>query len=582
MDSRQQTRTQLEFPDIGILFTEGADYVHGTTLVDHPQAFFVDLLNRSSSGAALKSTIEIEAGTPFRLTVYNPSHKVWDHFDGSVIWVTPASGGKATEFIIGASLQPIDHEGPYRKIDFFGKTKMPLAEDYEFFRRTELMHSLPRKAVVPLLNCVIHRYVKAGERFITQGEPGDTCYLIQSGICVAKVEKGKRMKTVARLREGNVVGEMALLTGEPRSAHVYAETEMELWGLTRAQYDRLYPQYPELRTFLTTVLTRWYDSRKIIAERHIGKYTITDIIGQGAYAIVYKGRHRDLNMPVAIKMLRHDMAMEPEFIDTFHGEAKTIASFNHKNIVKIYDIEERYRTVFIIMEYLEGRPLRQILDTVLRLPRIKVIRYVMQICEGLQYAHRQNIVHQDIKPANIFILPNDTVKIVDFGLSCPCGTESMMTGTPFYMSPEQVECLPIDTRTDVFALGVMTYEMITGQRPFPETDPLAVMDAYVDQDIPDPADIIADIAEPLRKIILKSCARDPHDRYQDVAQILADLYPLAETFDLDVPPASPQRNRTTTVHILHKNQHQERLQRIIRKFKKKLEEEGMELKISDF
>ena len=580
IDRRQQTRNQLDPPDIGLLRTDGADYVDGTALVDQPQTFFVDLLNTGPGGAALKSTVELEPQTPFKLAVYNPGNKAWDHFEGSTVWITPESDD-ASEFLIGTTLQARRCETSLQQSDLFDEKKMPLAGAYEFFRRTELLRSLPREAVVPMLNCVSHRHVRAGERFITQGEPGDACYLIQSGVCVARVEKDGHSKTVARLREGSVLGEMALLTGESRSAHVFAETDMELWGLTRAQYDRLYLQYPELRTFLTAVLTRWYDSRKVIADRHVGKYIISDIIGQGAYAIVYKGRHQDLNMPVAIKMLRHDMAMEQDFIAGFHDEAKTIAKFSHENIVKIYDIEERYRTVFIVMEYLEGKPLRQVLDIMLRLSPVKVLQYVLQICKGLHYAHMQGIVHQDIKPGNIFVLPNDTLRIVDFGLSCTSGSETMMSGTPFYMSPEQVECLPIDTRADIYALGIMTYEMITGQRPFPEEDAWAVMDMHVTQDIPDPADIVADIAEPLQQMILKACARDPQKRYQSVEHIISDLYPLAEIYDLNAPSISPPKKSMTTVHILHKEENQEGLSQLLRKFREDLEEAGMEMKFSD-
>jgi serine/threonine protein kinase len=286
-------------------------------------------------------------------------------------------------------------------------------------------------------------------------------------------------------------------------------------------------------------------------------------------------------MPVAIKMLRHDMAMEPDFIETFREEAKTIARFGHENIVKIYDIEERYRTVFIIMEYLEGRTLQQILDATPRLPPVQALKYLLQICTGLHYAHQQDIVHQDIKPANIFILPDDTLKIVDFGLACTCGTETMMTGTPFYMSPEQVECLPVDTRTDIYALGIMTYEMVTGQRPYPEADAWAVMDLHVTQDIPDPLETAADIPDPLRKMILKACARDPAQRYANVSQIIDDLRTLVEVFDITVFPQPPDKEKMTTLYIRHMDDQREDLNRLLEDFKKDLAAAGMTLKTSD-
>ena len=581
MDRRKQERILLDPPNIAILRTEGAGYLDGTTLVDHPKRFFVDLLNRSHSGALLKSTIEIETGTVFTLTVYNPANKNWDHFTGTSAWFMPAASGKTNYFLIGVSLAPEKSAAPGQMVAEPIENGMPGEGDYAFFRRTELLRSLPREALVPLINHVFLRKVAAGERFITQGEPGEACYVIEQGSCAVRVEKEGRLETVARLKEGSIVGEMSLLTGEPRSAHVFAETELRLWGLTRAQYDSLDRQYPELRAFLTKVLTRWFDTRKVIAERRIGKYTLTDVAGQGAYAIVYKGMHRELDMPVAIKMMRHDMAMESDFIDSFRREAKTIAGFRHDNIVKIYDIEEKYRTVFIIMEYLEGRTLRQILKAAGRLVPQKVVKYVRQICSGLQYAHQRQIVHQDIKPVNIFILPDDQVKIVDFGLSCPCGTEAMMTGTPHYMSPEQIECMPVDIRADIFALGIMTFEMVTGSRPLAEKDPWKVMDLYVNQDIPDPAETFADIPEPLRDMIRKACARDPEKRYQGIDEMLAAISPLLEAFDLPVNLNPPEGNQRTIVTILHQGEHQHQLDRLIREFKDKVEEAGMVLQTSD-
>jgi serine/threonine protein kinase len=580
MDRRRDARIQPDSPDIGILRTEGSGYIDGTALVHPSQRFFVDIINRSATGALLKSMAAIDSGTELHVSVYDPAAKTWYPYEGSAVWALKTTAGKAHHHLIGVAWRPCSDRGIQPDTYFNAEDRIPAEGDYEFFRRTELMRSLPRDAVVPLVNSIFYRFVKAGDRFIVQGAPGETCYLVQHGTCVALLEKGNQSKIVARLRAGSIVGEMALLTGEPRSAHVLAETDVELWGLTREQYDRLSLEYPELRAFLTTVLTRWFDTRTVIAERHIGKYTITDILGQGAYAIVYKGRHRDLNMPVAVKMMRHDMAMEPEFIDSFHTEAKTIARFNHPNIVKIYDIEERYRTVFIVMEYLEGTTLEQVLDTLVRLPAKTVVKYLRQICQGLGYAHRQNIVHQDIKPGNIFILPNDDVKIVDFGLSCTCGSEMMMAGTPFYMSPEQIECIPVDTRTDIYALGIMAFEMMTGSRPYPEKDAWKVMDLHVTKDIPDPAESVAEIPEHLRTMILKSCARDPSQRYQSVDEILVDLYPLIEAFDLNVQSRLPQKNQMTRVSILHEEAQREALDRMLMKFKKQIEEKGMQMKIS--
>ena len=198
-----------------------------------------------------------------------------------------------------------------------------------------LFESIPRKALCPLLNSLTYRKIKAGDRFINQGDPGDFLYIVQDGACVAYVEKDQKTHTVGRMGKGDVVGEMALLTGEPRSAHVTAETDMKLWGLSRRQFDVIAGENPDLRNFLTELVADRFSGRKWTAERAIGKYIITDIIGRGGYSIVYKGVHSGLNMPVAIKMMRHNLAMDPEFLSNFQTEAKIIANLNHENIIKV-------------------------------------------------------------------------------------------------------------------------------------------------------------------------------------------------------------------------------------------------------
>ena len=460
--------------------------------------------------------------------------------------------------------------------------KMPVASDYQFFRKTDLLKSISRDAVCPLLNCITFRHVKAGQRFITQGEPGDDCFIIQEGFCVINVEKDGELIPVARLQEGDIAGEMALITGEPRSAHVDAETDMQLWCLTKEQFDTISETYPDLRSFLTDLVTKWFETRTVTAERKIAKYILTDIIGKGGYSIVYRGVHEALNMPVAIKMMKHDMAMETDFIKNFRNEAKTIAKFNHENIVKVYDIEERYQTLFIVMEHLEGMSLRKALQKMLRLSPKQVVNYLLQVCAGLAYAHENGIVHQDIKPGNIFILPDEIIKILDFGLACPCGSENLLTGTPFYMSPEQIDCIPVDERTDIYGLGITAYEMLTGQRPFPEEDAWAVMDMHNNIDIPNPAALVSNIPDGLCKFILKACARDLSERYQNMTEVIADLNPLAEELGLNNGDVISSNRKMATLFLLYTDEHRHILNKEMEEFCSKMQQMGVACKAADF
>jgi len=306
---RRNPRTKLNPPEIGILYLENTGFESGETTVQTPHKEFVDMLNRSENGVSLKLAHTVCPETTFNLIAYSRLRKNWELLQGKTKWIETATKNQMFHQI-GAEVQ--HDEMNYKLFEQKNRVKheQPLASDYQFFRRTELLKSITRDAVCPILNSVAFKFVRAGQRFIRQGEPGNAFYVIQKGICVVHVEKDGEFSAVARLRDGDIVGEMAILTGEPRSAHVDAETDMHLWQLTKAQFERISEIYPDLRNFLTDLLTRWIDKRPVTAKRKIAKYTITDILGKGGYSIVYRGVHEVLNMPVAIKMLKHDMAME--------------------------------------------------------------------------------------------------------------------------------------------------------------------------------------------------------------------------------------------------------------------------------
>ena len=160
-----------------------------------------------------------------------------------------------------------------------------------------------------------YKHIAAGERFITQGQAGDVAFIIQRGSCLILVEKNRKLYPTGHRGVGDIVGEAALLTGEPRSAHVEAQTDLEVWVLSRAMFDNISNGNPELMEFLTEIVADRFESSRLTAERKIGRYVVTDIIGHGGFSIIYKGVHASLNMPVAIKMLKHDLALRPEFID---------------------------------------------------------------------------------------------------------------------------------------------------------------------------------------------------------------------------------------------------------------------------
>ena len=433
-----------------------------------------------------------------------------------------------------------------------------------------------------LASKVTCKIIEAGERFITQGEVQQTAYIIQRGACLLIVEKEGQLHPVGHLGRGDIIGIRSFLTGEPQSAHVEAETPMELWALDKNLFDDISKDDPELLEFLTELVASRFDSKRPTADRVIGKYMATDIIGRGGYSIVYRGLNTDLSMPVAIKMLRHNLAMDPDFIHGFRNEAKTIAGLRHENILRVYDIEERFNTVFIIEEMIEGESLEDLLRRLKRIPLKLAVDFIIQICSGLKYAHKKGIIHRDINSSNIFVQQNDRLKILDFGLSCPIGTEDFASfGTMAYMAPEQIRSEPMDERTDIYALGITAFEMLAGQRPFSETDPRKLMELHLNRGIPDPAEAIPNIQEPLRRFILRACQQDPDQRYQTADQALDDLNRLAEELGIaGTHPAEDKINMTSLFMVYNENQ-QPAVKQLMENLRAQARELGIDLKAAD-
>jgi CRP-like cAMP-binding protein len=433
----------------------------------------------------------------------------------------------------------------------------------------------------PFLNLMACKNVKAGERVAMQGEISDTSYIIQRGSCLVLVEKDGILHPSGHRTRGDMIGITSVLTGEPQRAHIEAETDLELWVLNKGFFDKITNEDPDMVEFLTEVVASRFHSKRPISDRQIGKYVATDIIGTGAYSIVYRGYHSGLNMPVAIKMMKHDLALNPDFQSSMLNEAKTIAKLRHENIITVHDIEERFKTTFIVMEHLDGTSLRDMLSAMKRIPLKSAVNYLVQICQGLQYAHEHKIVHQDIKPGNIFILPNDKIRILDFGLASPFGSEGLMIGSPYYMAPEQVECFPVDNRTDIYSLGITAYEMVTGEKPFQSDDVWEMTHLRVDNDIPDPQKISPELPKALREFILKSCSRIPADRYSNMGEALDALAPLADRFEINGTPHQANKKNIANVFLVYSDAHQPAFQHLMDEFSLKAKNMGIRMNFTN-
>ncbi len=271
----------------------------------------------------------------------------------------------------------------------------------------------------------------------------------------------------------------------------------------------------------------------------LGRYEIVGELGRGAMGVVYKGRDPRINRVTAIKTIRFADSYESREAEkakaSFFREAESAGTLSHPHIVTIYDAGEEAELAYIAMEFLEGEDLTAHTPKDRLLPVRKVIDHAADIADALDFAHEKGIVHRDIKPANIMLLKNGGVKITDFGIARITASSQTRTGvvkgTPFYMSPEQITGKKVDGRTDIYSLGIMLYQLLTGEIPFSDDNPAALMHKILHDPPPDPRSKNPAIYNPLAAIIDKALEKEPGRRYQRAGQMATHLRKLARLID---------------------------------------------------
>src|ERR1700741_789894 len=258
------------------------------------------------------------------------------------------------------------------------------------------------------------------------------------------------------------------------------------------------------------------------------RYEIQREIAQGGMAEVFLGHDRLLDRPVAVKALFPEYAREPSFVERFRREAQAAANLNDQNIVGIYDWGQESGTYFIVMESVEGRSLRDLIRSEGPLDATQAAEITAEIASALAFAHRSGVVHRDVKPGNVLLPRSGTVKVTDFGIA-RAGTADGLTqtgsvmGTATYFSPEQAQGMPVDGRSDVYSLGVVLYEMVTGVVPFTGDSPVAVAYKHVREEPVAPSQRNPEVPADLEQIIMTALAKDPDHRYQTADDMRADL-----------------------------------------------------------
>src|SRR4051794_36004337 len=286
------------------------------------------------------------------------------------------------------------------------------------------------------------------------------------------------------------------------------------------------------------------------------RYEIGGVLGRGGMAEVHRGRDLRLGREVAVKVLRSDLARDPSFQVRFRREAQAAASLNHPAIVAVYDTGEDRTTTgatpYIVMEYVEGETLRDVIRREGHLSPERAMSLAADICGALDFSHRNGIVHRDVKPGNVMITPQGTVKVMDFGIAravsdsaATMTSTAAVIGTAQYLSPEQARGEGVDARSDVYSMGCLLYELVTGAPPFSGDSPVAVAYQHVREDPRLPSSINPDVPAELDAILLKAMSKNPANRYQSAAEMRNDLLRALAGQRVEATPVMGDAERTT-------------------------------------
>ena len=271
------------------------------------------------------------------------------------------------------------------------------------------------------------------------------------------------------------------------------------------------------------------------------RYRIIKTIGEGGMANVYLAEDEILNREVAVKVLRGDLAEDEKFVRRFQREAISASSLNHKNIVEVYDVGEENGNYFIVMEYIKGQTLKNLIKKRGALSLPEVIDIMLQLTSGLSCAHKNQIIHRDIKPQNVMILEDGTIKITDFGIATALNTAEMtqtnsIMGSVHYLPPEQASGKTTTVKSDIYSTGILMYELLTGTIPFKGENAVEIAMKQLKEDLPSVCKKNPEIPQSVENILMRACAKNPDNRYDNIDQMYEDIKVcLSEEHKNDAP-----------------------------------------------